>query len=59
MGLDRWLARIDAFIEAELARLALFLPDPSQNPQALPLLNVLVLQLLAQAWGEASCEQMA
>ncbi|MYM41356.1 nucleotidyltransferase domain-containing protein [Duganella qianjiadongensis] len=60
MGLDRRVARIDAFIEAELARLASFVPDPSHNPQALPLLNVLFLQVLEQTWRSALCpEQMA
>lgn len=51
MGLDRHVARIDTFIESELARLESVVPDPSHNANALPMLNALFLQLLEQTWG--------
>jgi predicted nucleotidyltransferase len=51
MGLDRPVASIDAFIEAELLRLEASATDRVQRGNVLPELNQLFHHALAQAWA--------
>jgi predicted nucleotidyltransferase len=52
MGLDRPVPGIDAFIEAELARLEIVSPERVQRTEVLPQLNGVFHRTLAQAWRE-------
>ncbi|MRW89054.1 nucleotidyltransferase domain-containing protein [Duganella sp. FT80W] len=51
MGLDRPVASIDAFIDAELLRLETSAPDRIQRGNVLPELNQLFHHALIQAWA--------
>lgn len=51
MGLDKPVASINAFIEAELARLDVISPKHVQRSDVLPQLNQLFHLTLAQAWA--------
>lgn len=51
MGLDRPVPSIDAFIEAELARLEIVNPERVQRTDVLSQLNGVFHRALAQAWA--------
>jgi predicted nucleotidyltransferase len=51
MGLDSPVASIDAFIEAELARLEMVSPERVQRAEVLPEINGVFHRALSQAWA--------